>query len=69
MELKVGKDVRVCGFDDLPIAQILEITTIRQPISDMGKVAAEILIKKIRGKSRDKVRKVILKPELVIRET
>jgi len=35
----------------------------------MGRLAAEILIKKIRGKSRDKVRKVILKPELVIRET
>ncbi|HOQ39572.1 MAG TPA: LacI family DNA-binding transcriptional regulator [Fervidobacterium sp.] len=69
VELKVGIDVRVCGFDDLPIAQVLDITTVKQPITEMGKLAAETLMKKIHGKARGKVRKVILKPELVIRET
>lgn len=69
MGLKVGVDVRVCGFDDLPIAQILEITTIRQPIHEMGKLAAELLIKRINGKLGDKVKKYVLKPEIVIRST
>lgn len=69
MGLKVGTDVRVCGFDDLPIAQILEITTVKQPIYEMGKLAAELLIKRINGKLGDKVKKYVLKPEIVIRST
>lgn len=69
MGLKVGVDVRVCGFDDLPIAQILEITTVRQPIYEMGKLAAELLMKRINGKLGDKVKKYVLKPEIVIRST
>jgi LacI family transcriptional regulator len=69
MGLKVGEDVRVCGFDDLPIAQVLEITTVRQPIAEMGRLAAETLIKRIFGKLKEKPKKYILKPELVIRST
>ncbi len=69
MELKVGKDIRVCGFDDLPIAHILEITTIKQPIYDMGKIAADLLIKRINGRIKEKVKRYVLKPELVIRST
>lgn len=67
--LNVGKDVRVCGFDDLPIAHVLGITTVKQPIYEMGKIAADMLIKRIKGKAKDKAAKVILKPELVVRET
>lgn len=69
MQLDVGKDVRVCGFDDLPIAQVLEITTVRQPIAEMGYLAAESLIKRINKKIKDKPKKYILKPELVVRNT
>jgi len=69
MGLKVGEDVRVCGFDDLPIAQVLEITTVRQPIAEMGRLAAETLMKRISGKLKEKPKKYILKPELVIRST
>ncbi|MEN3042261.1 MAG: LacI family DNA-binding transcriptional regulator [Fervidobacterium sp.] len=69
MELKVGTDVRVCGFDDLPIAQILEITTVKQPIFEMGKLAAELLMKRINGKLKEKVKKYVLKPEIVVRST
>jgi len=69
MGLKVGEDVHVCGFDDLPIAHVLEITTVKQPIAEMGKVAAETLVKRISGKLKDKPKKYILKPELIIRGT
>ncbi|MGC8901903.1 MAG: LacI family DNA-binding transcriptional regulator [Fervidobacterium sp.] len=69
MELKVGQDIKVCGFDDLPIAQVLEITTIKQPIFEMGKLAAELLVKRMKGKLKDKVKKYILKPELIVRST
>jgi len=58
MGLKVGEDVRVCGFDDLPIAQVLEITTVRQPIAEMGRLAAETLIKRISGKLKEKPKKI-----------
>lgn len=44
--LSVPKDLAVCGFDDTPIAKILhpQLTTIRQPITDMGFEAVKLLV-------------------------
>lgn len=69
MSLSVGRDVRVCGFDDLPIAQVLGITTVKQPIHEMGKIVAEILFKRIKGKLKETATKTILKPQLIVRDT
>ena len=46
MGLSVPDQLSVCGFDDTPIAQILwpKLTTVAQPIQDMGRKAAELLI-------------------------
>jgi len=43
--LRVPEDVSVVGFDDIPMAASLsyELTTVRQPISEMVESAAEIL--------------------------
>ena len=44
--LRVPEDVSVVGYDDSQIASVLNppLTTVRQPIYEMGKAAAEILI-------------------------
>lgn len=49
--LLIPTDLAVLGFDDQPIASLTnpEITTIHQPIEEMGRLAAESLIAKIEG--------------------
>ena len=46
MGLSVPQDLAVCGFDDTPLAQIIfpKLTTVAQPIHEMGRKAAELLI-------------------------
>jgi LacI family transcriptional regulator len=49
--LKIPDDLTVIGFDDSPLASRLcpSLTTMRQPIRDMGRMAAEKLVAKIAG--------------------
>lgn len=44
--LNVPEDLAVCGFDDTPLARILwpQLTTVQQPIYEMGYGAAETLL-------------------------
>jgi LacI family transcriptional regulator len=67
---KVPEDVSVVGFDDIQGAAFHNpsLTTIRQPLHEMGAVAARILLQRIRGQaSFPDV--VPIHPELVIRES
>lgn len=68
--LQVPSDVSVVGFDDIQGAAFHNpsLTTIRQPLRQMGTVAARILLQRIRGQaSFPDV--VPIHPELVIRES
>jgi LacI family transcriptional regulator len=51
MGIKVPDQVAVCGFDGINMTEITEpeLTTIAQPIYDMGAMVSRILIKKIEG--------------------
>lgn len=40
--LEPGRDVSVCGFDDLPEAEFLGLTTLHQPVADKGRLAARL---------------------------
>ncbi len=50
--LKVGKDIPIVGFDDVPLSSMVNpsLTTVRQPINEVGKNAATILIDMLNGK-------------------
>jgi len=67
---EVPADVSVVGFDDIQGAafHIPSLTTIRQPLTQMGKVAARILLQRIRGQATFPD-VVPIRPELVIRES
>ncbi len=67
----VPEDVSVVGFDDIQSAafQNPSLTTVRQPLREMGRVAAEILLKRINRPGFELRDKHTLEPELVIRET
>ncbi|HEQ71262.1 MAG TPA: hypothetical protein ENN69_02135 [Spirochaetia bacterium] len=68
---KVGvpSEVMVCGFDDIEEAgaQIPSLTTVRQPVFQQGRKAAELVVELIRGGSAP--RETTLQAELVIRQS
>jgi len=68
--LRVPQDISVVGFDDIQSAAYHNpsLTTIRQPLQQMGVVAARILLQRIRGQASFPDAVPIL-PELVIRES
>ena len=68
--LRVPEDVSVIGFDDIQGAAFHNpsLTTIRQPLHEMGAVAARILLQRIRGQATFPD-VVPIHPELVIRES
>jgi LacI family transcriptional regulator len=67
----VPEDVSVVGFDDIQSAayQNPGLTTVRQPLREMGRAAAEILLKRINRPGSELHEKHIVEPELIIRET
>jgi DNA-binding LacI/PurR family transcriptional regulator len=67
----VPDDVSVVGFDDIQSAafQNPSLTTVRQPLREMGRAAAEILLKRISRPGSELHDQHTVEPELVIRET
>jgi len=68
--LRVPEDLSVVGFDDSPIAAFAKVplTTVWQPLSQVGELAVEILHKQILGKQRHPV-KTLLGTKLVERQS
>jgi DNA-binding LacI/PurR family transcriptional regulator len=67
---RVPSDVAVIGFDDFDISRYSEppLTTVRQPIADMGRTMARQLLGFVNGSS-DLPTAVVLPTELVVRES
>ena len=67
--LSVPQQVSVVGFDDIQSASfyVPSLTTIRQPLLQMGATAAALLLKKLRGEHTDSLVKI--EPELMTRES
>ncbi len=68
--LEIPRDISIIGFDDNPMCTELfpQLTTVRQPISEMGRLAAEAIIRLINGKEKGGIKKS-LDTELVIRDS
>jgi LacI family transcriptional regulator len=68
--LLIPRDLSVVGFDDLPVARWLSppLTTVRQPLTDMGRVAAEMLWGLVEGQ-RMRTQRMELATELIVRES
>jgi LacI family transcriptional regulator len=70
MGLHVPEDVSVIGFDDIAMSASYDppLTTVRQPISQIGAKAVEILCDQIDGKALD-VRRVLMEVQLIERRS
>jgi DNA-binding LacI/PurR family transcriptional regulator len=69
---RVPEDVSVVGFDDIQSAayQNPALTTVRQPLREMGVTAAETLLTRINTpRSTAYPREIVVKPELIVRST
>lgn len=66
--LSIPDQLSVVGFDDLPLARWLPppLTTVRQPLAEMGAMAAEMLLRLIAGRALHSQR-IELATELTIR--
>lgn len=68
LNLRVPDDISLIGYDDLPTSLYATppLTTIRQPVYELGKLAAQAMLGMLNGQSIDPT----LPPlELIIRET
>jgi LacI family transcriptional regulator len=65
----IPRDVSIVGIDDAPIASSFwpKLTTVHQPVGDLGRVATEILIREIEAPGERTVEK--LDCEIVVRES
>jgi LacI family transcriptional regulator len=68
--LLIPRDLSVVGFDDLPVARWVSppLTTVRQPLAEMGRTAAQMLGGLIDGVPLRSTR-VELATELIVRES
>jgi LacI family transcriptional regulator len=68
--LRIPEDVAVVGFDDIPASARTTpaLTTVRQPVQQMGSKAAEVLINVIEN-DINSTQKLIMDTELVVRES
>jgi DNA-binding LacI/PurR family transcriptional regulator len=68
--MQVPADVSVIGFDDITAAEFNNprLTTIRQPLAIMGRMAAQCVLNRIQGRERFR-KQIVVEPELVARES
>jgi len=70
--LSVPGDVSIVGFDDIQTAAYStpSLTTVRQPLYEMGKHGARLLLDRIANPAATELcAEVVMQPELVVRES
>jgi LacI family transcriptional regulator len=68
--VKIPSDVKMAGFDDDPIAELLPVplTTIRLPVRPFARAAYEAVLRRIKEPATDP-RQIIIDTQLVVRES
>lgn len=70
MGVRIGKEVKMAGFDDDPIASLLPVplTTIRLPAGPFAKAAYDAVTRRIKSNEKH-IRQILIDCELIIRES
>jgi len=68
--LRIPEDIGLVGYDDIPFSSLISpsLTTIRLKKQDLGIESVELLLSRING-SREKMKKIMLNVELIVRGT
>jgi LacI family transcriptional regulator len=69
--VSVPQDVSVVGFDDILSAAYStpSLTTVRQPLHEMGKRGAQVLLDRIANREKEYPAEITMEPELIVRES
>jgi LacI family transcriptional regulator len=68
--LNIPKDIAIVGFDGIELSGYLGLTTMKQPMFEMGIIAVERLIEKIQNPdTTNRNFKKLFHPKLIVRET
>jgi len=70
--VSVPGEVAIIGYDDIEFAgaAAVPLSSVRQPSSEMGQIAAGLLVEEITASpGQHRHRRVVLEPELVVRES
>jgi len=67
----IGEDISIVGFDDLPLARHCDpaLTTVHQPIYEIGEAAANTLISRISGGTSPDPLQKVFRTELIVRKS
>ncbi|MGW2515430.1 LacI family DNA-binding transcriptional regulator [Streptomyces sp. NPDC001617] len=67
--IEVPERMSVLGFDDQPVAELFDLTTVAQSPSDMGRVVGELVLRLLDDPEADQNRHVVLPTRLIPRGT
>ena len=66
--LTPGKDISIVGVDNHDLAELLDLSTVAQPVADMGRIAAESLLVQLRtGAANSGLESLQLPTQLIVR--
>ncbi|MCX4786875.1 LacI family transcriptional regulator [Streptomyces sp. NBC_01221] len=67
---RVPDDVALIGFDDSAVARHMDppLTSVRQPIEEMGRTMARVLLQEIAGENQERPQ-IVLPTELIVRDS
>lgn len=67
--LRIPEDVKIVGFDDVPLARHLTppLTTVHAPTEEVGRTATDLLVRLVRREAVE--REILLPTELTIRQS
>ena len=66
--LRVPEDLAIIGFDDIEVSSYMAISTMQQPMFEMGRLAVERILEKIEN-SDSVTRQILLATDLVARKS
>jgi LacI family transcriptional regulator len=68
--LRIPEDVSILGFDDIPQAASVRpaLTTVHQPLEQMGRVAIQMLLDLLKNPEKD-ISRIELPTELIVRSS
>lgn len=71
LSIKIPQQLSVSGFDNCMMSRIMtpNLTTVAQPVSEMGEAAAQLIIKRIIGDERNGPQTIVLPTKHIIRDS
>ena len=71
LKIRIPEDLSLVGYDDMEWWTLTQppLTTVGQPVYDLGREAMRLLLAQIGRKTAGRPQRVVLKPELLLRDS